>query len=196
VFVNQAQDCFVIVPRDQHELLVLIEGFVSSTDSSIIVVIGRSTAGAQWAPDTGEPALPRFGVDQLIRFEKDEFVGRVPRSTDLPEEEFKNSIRYIFSRILRRSNNAGISDDHRALNYIALRDPAIFEVSTRAAAKSLMLASIDARPQIFSDGRRTVTVRFNYRGPGNGLTERYSCRVDVTEQFPFILSPMQQTFDE
>src|SRR5262245_44500833 len=38
VFVNEAQDCFVIVPRDHHELLVLIEGFVSSKDNSVIVV--------------------------------------------------------------------------------------------------------------------------------------------------------------
>src|SRR5262249_15346251 len=148
VFVNEAQDCFVIVPRDHHELLVLIEGFVSSKDNSVIVVVGRSTLGTQWAPDTGEPALPRFGADQFISFEMDGFVGRVPRPADLPEEEFKNSVRTIFSRILRRSNNTGISDDHRALNYIALRYPAIFEVATRAAAKSLVLASIDARPQI------------------------------------------------
>jgi hypothetical protein len=196
VFSNQDRDCFVVAPRDQNELDNLIESFASSKENTIVVVVGRAVVGAGWAPETGEAALPRFGADQLIHFDIDEFVSRVPRSADLPEDEFKNAVRSVFGRIHRRSENTGITDDHRALNYLALRYPVIFEVTTRAAAKSLVLASIDARAQTTGDVRRIVTVRFNFRGPGNGFIEKYNCRVDVTEEFPFILSPFQQIFDD
>lgn len=196
VLVSQDRDAFVVVPRDREDLTMFIEAFVSSKEGAVTVIVGRSALNTGWAVDAAEPGLPRFGVDQLIHTDIDEFVKRVPRPKDLPEKDFADCTRAVFSRILRRADNTGLSDDHRALNYVALRYPATYEVATRAVAKSMMIAGIDATPQVAPDGRRLVRLRFSFRGTSNGLIERYSCRVDVTEEFPFIVSTLQQVFDE
>jgi hypothetical protein len=195
VFVGYDGDLFVVLPRDLDELDSLVEAFASSREGSISVAVGPAARTTGWTSDAGEPFLPRYAFDQLITFDIDEFVGRVPRAKDVPEESFADTVRTLFTRIVRRADNAGMSDEHRALNYVALRYPALYEAVARAAARSMMLAGpIETLADVTPDGRRVVTVRLPFRGTATDIVERHACRVDVTEEFPFLVSTLKQMY--
>ena len=55
----------MIVPRDSNDLEQLIEASEATKSDSLCLVVGRATVGGWWAPDTGEPGLPRYGADQI-----------------------------------------------------------------------------------------------------------------------------------
>jgi len=194
VLVALERDALVIIPRDGNELDLLIDASKANKADSLCLVIGRATVGGWWAPDIGEPGLPRYGADQIASFE-DDFPKMVPRPDDVPEAEFQETVRSVFDRIRRRADNTGVHDDSRALNYMALRYGAMYEVAGRAAIRGIRLAGIDTSMQLAPDGRQHVMVRFRFRNVTGDLAETYSCRIDVTEQFPFIASPLQQVFD-
>jgi len=195
VLVAYERDAFVIVPRDSSELDQLIQASGAHKADSVCLVIGRSSTGGWWAPDNGEPGLPRYGADQIATFHVEDFVKKVSRPDDIPDALFRDAIRSLFDRIRRRTNNTGDHDDSRALNYVALRYAALYEIAGRAAARGMRLAGIDASPQPSVDGRRIVVVRFRFRNVAGDLVENYGCRIDVTEQFPFLAAPLQQVFD-
>jgi hypothetical protein len=194
VFVGYDRDLFVVLPRDSGELDSLIEAFTSSREGSIAVAVGPAARPTGWTSDVGESDLPRYALDQLITFDINEFAGKVPGADDLPKESFADTVRTIFTRITRRAGNTGMSDEHRALNYVALRYPALYERAARAAARSMVLDGIETSAEVARGGRRVATVRLAFRDTATDIVERHACRVDVTEEFPFLASGLQQVY--
>ena len=110
VLVALERDACVIVPRDGSELGQLIDASRAADADGLCLVIGRATAGGWWAPDTGEPGLPRYGADQIAAFEIGDFTEKVHRPDDVPEAQFQETVRSVFDRIRRR---AGTTRQHR-----------------------------------------------------------------------------------
>jgi len=179
VFVGYDRDLFVVLPRDPDELDSVIEAFTSSREGSIAVAIGPAARPTGWASDAGERDLPRYALDQLITFDINEFA---------------DTVRTVFTRIARRTGNTGMSDEHRALNYVALRYTALYETVARAAARSMMLDGIETSAEAARGGRRVGTVRLAFRETATDIVEQHACRVDVTEEFPFLVSALQQVY--
>ena len=59
-------------------------------------------------------------------------------------------------RILQMADNAGATDEHRALNYLAVRYPAIYATTTERFTQNNSLTAIDVRPSRLSGVRRIV----------------------------------------
>jgi hypothetical protein len=130
-----------------------------------------------------------------MSFSVDEFVASVPRPDDIQEAAYRPVVSAVFDRIRRRAGNAGLTDSHRALNFASLRYPALYEIAARAAGRSMMLMGVESNASVTPDGRRLVSIRMSFRSRTSDLIERYRCRIDTTEVFPFLASPMQQVFD-
>lgn len=192
VFVANEIDAFVLEFRDSHDFDELVELFTSSDGSQHVVAIGAAGPPGRWAC---EPRLPRCVADQLMAFDLGEFVSAVPAPDDIDDEVFRGAVRTVFERIARRAENRGLSDEHRALNFAALRYPAIYEAAARAASRSMSLQGIGGRTQGSGDGRRIVRLRLSFGNRADGLVEQYGCQIDTTEVFPFLVSPLQQVFD-
>jgi hypothetical protein len=195
VFVAQGIDACVLNWRDVADRDRLIDTVSAGDDGSAIDAVVGSVSGGWEAEACRGLGLPSVRIIQLLSFSRQEFVSGVPVPPDTDEKMFQQAVGNVFDRITRRSDNIGQSDEHRALNYVALRYPALYAVAAQASAKEMSLATIDVRRSAAGGARRVVEVRLVFRGRRDHSVEQYRCRVDVTEVFPFLISPLELTFD-
>ena len=93
------------------------------------------------------------------------------------------------------ADNAGATDEHRALNYLAMRYPGIYATAADAFARDFSLTGVDVRPSPLSGTRNIVDVIFAYTNRNTDFTEKFFVRVDVTEEFPFLVTKMSPYYD-
>ena len=142
--------------------------------------------------------LPLVSFTQIYSFDRDELVGAIPRPEKWPsgrDEEFQASAQEVFGRIMQIADNAGATDEHRAVNYLALRYPAVYAKTAEAHAADLSLTGIEAKGSRLSTSRDIVDVIFIYTNRRTDVVEKYFVRVDVTEEFPFLASKLAQYYD-
>jgi hypothetical protein len=186
VLVNGGVDACSLNPAAEH-----LEEYVaaSSPDAGrICAVVGDVS---------GEPCLssvPAVEVAQLLSFTLEEFVAGVPPADGVDPERLAAAIGDVFRRIAGRDGNLGLTPEHRALNFIALRYPAVYHTVADGYAHAASLASIDTRHS-HQQGRTIVDVRVTMRGRQNDFFRRYRVRVDTSDVFPFLVSPLEEIFD-
>ena len=98
-------------------------------------------------------------------------------------------------RFMQMADNAGAMDDYRALNYLAVRYPAIYAQSAERHGQNFTLTAVDVRPSRLSGTRSIVDVIFSYTHRQTDVTEKYFVRVDVTEEFPFLVTRLSPYYD-
>lgn len=91
------------------------------------------------------------------------------------------------------ANNAGATGKHRALNYLVVRYPTIYAKLAEELERNFLLASMGAESTP-SDSRWIISVVFSFSQRETGVVEKYFVRVDVTEEFPFIVTEMSPCF--
>jgi hypothetical protein len=57
------------------------------------------------------------------------------------------------------------------------------------------LSTVDVRTSRLSGTSKIVDVIFIYENRANRATQKWFARVDVTGEFPFLVSPMQEYFE-
>jgi hypothetical protein len=70
------------------------------------------------------------------------------------------------------ADNAGSTDGHRAVNYLALRDPRLYEAVARQHSANFSLAEIGARPSALAGTRKVVDVVLSFRQRQSGVVEK------------------------
>jgi hypothetical protein len=98
-------------------------------------------------------------------------------------------------RIMQMADNAGATDEHRALNYCAVRYPAIYAKAAEEFAQNSSLTAVEVRPSPLSGTRKIVDAIFSFTNRNTDVTEKFFVRVDVTEEFPFLVTKMSPYFD-
>ena len=93
------------------------------------------------------------------------------------------------------TDNAGATDDHRALNYLAMRYPGIYAKAAEEFARDFSLTGLEVRPSPLSSTRKIVDVVFSYTDRKTEFTEKFFVRVDVTEEFPFLVTKLSPYYD-
>jgi hypothetical protein len=101
----------------------------------------------------------------------------------------------VLGRIMQMADNAGATDQHRALNYLATRYPAIYATTAEAHRRGSALSAIEARPSRLNGIRRILDVVFSFTHRQTDVTDKSFVRVDVTEEFPFLVSKMAPYYD-
>jgi hypothetical protein len=182
-------EVFTVAPRDDGDVVRLAEMLSPELPEDVLhIVVGRSAPGQTDTP-CAVAGLPVIVADQLLAFTLDEFAAALP----VPDGADAGAIREVFLRLTRRSDNRGTSDEHRALNYLAVRYPDFYRVVLDAHERGLVTAAIDARAVPWAQ-RRVVAVRLAFRNRSE-IAERYQCSVDVSEVFPFIVSPLARYYE-
>ena len=92
-------------------------------------------------------------------------------------------------------DNAGATDEHRALNYVAMRYPAIYAKAAEEFGRDFSLTGVEVRPSTLSSTRNIVDVIFSYTNRNTDFTEKFFLRVDVTEEFPFLVTKLSPYYD-
>jgi hypothetical protein len=110
-------------------------------------------------------------------------------------EQFEPTAEALFMRIMQMADNAGATDEHRALNYLAVRYPAIYATTADRLAQNASLTTVEVRPSRLSGVRTIVDVIFAYTHRQTDVTEKSFVRVDVTEEFPFLVTKLSPYYN-
>jgi hypothetical protein len=158
------------------------------------VVIG--TLGPLAAPDLCNGLVaPMVAFDQIYSFDTEGFLAAIPRPEGVAAKEFKQASEDIFRQICQIADNSGATDEHRALNYLTVRYPKIYERAAEQFAGSSSLTAVEVIPSRLSGVRRIVNAVFTYTERSSGVQEKFAVKVDVTEEFPFLLAPLSPFYD-
>ena len=93
------------------------------------------------------------------------------------------------------TDNAGAGDEHRALNYLAMRYPGIYAKTAEEFARDFSLTGVDVLPSPLSGTRKMVDVIISYTNRNTDFTEKFFVRVDGTEEFPFLVTKLSPYYD-
>jgi hypothetical protein len=195
VLTVQGQDTYLLTPRDTGDIDLLIETIrPGSNPSDIDVVIGLR--GPIAPPEMCNGLLvPIVVFDQIYSFNRDELIKAIPRQEGTTPEQFDPAAGELFDRIMQITDNAGATDEHRALNFLSMRYPAIYAKSAEQFARDFSLSGVEVRTSPLSGTRNIVDVIFSYTNRNTDFTEKFFVRVDITEEFPFLVTKLSPYFD-
>jgi hypothetical protein len=161
-------------------------------DLDVVVGVRGPVAG----PDACNGLIvPVVAFDQIYSFDRDSLLRAIPKPPDVNEEKFMAAAGDVFDRIHLQTDNAGATDADRALNYLAVRYPAIYAAAASAFAANSSLTSVDVRPSRLSGVRNIVDVIFSFTHRNTDVTEKQFVRIDVTEEFPFLVTKLSPYYD-
>lgn len=195
VFTIGGLDAYVLHPRDSADLDVLIETMrATPSPLDVDVVVGRR--GPIAAPDACNGLMvPVVVFEQIYAFDRQAFIDVLPRPEKAQAKRFGAAAAELFDRIVQLADNAGAADAHRAVNYLVLRYPAIHALAAERVSQESFLSGVDVRESPLSGSRRIVEVIFAYTNRRTDVTEKSFVRVDVTEQFPFLVTKLSPYYD-
>lgn len=184
--MSGVSEIYTLQPRDPGDYEILAQSIrpdVSQDD--IDVVIGSI------GPGTVQSSVPTVWFEQIHSFTIPELLRAIPPESNNADFESDEAAFELFMRILRLADNRGLLAEHRALNYLILRDPALYQTVNRQYGLDHTLSAVDARP-LPSDmpGRLMVEVMLSFRGRTTNLETAFRVVVDVSEEFPFIVRPL------
>jgi PatG C-terminal len=195
VMTIEGLDTYLLYPRDSTDWEILIETVRADPGPiDIDVVIGIQGPNARPELCNGL-MLPIVAFDQLYSFDRDALIQAIPKPDQISAEAFAPAATELFDRIMQLADNAGGTDEHRALNYLAVRYPAIYANAAEAFARDSSLAAVETRSSPLSATRKIVEVIFAHTNRNTDVTEKFFVRVDVTEEFPFLVTKLQPYFD-
>ena len=195
VLTIEGLETYLLQPRDPGDIGLLVEAVrPSPRPVDVDVVIGRRGPIAPSQMCNGL-MVPIVTIEQLYSFHVDQLLEAIPRPEGAPEEAFRASAEELFWRVMQLADNAGAIDEHRALNYLLVRYPAVYATTHDCHRRSYSLSSVDVRPSRLSGLRKVVDVVFSFNNRQTDVIEKYFVRVDVTEEFPFLVSKIAPFYD-
>ncbi len=195
VLTIEGLETYILHPRYPADFDLLVDALrPTPSPLDIDVIIGMR--GPIAPPEMCNGLMvPIIAFDQIYSFDRDSFIKAIPRPEKMAAEQFEPAALELFERIQQIADNAGASDDHRALNYCAVRYPAIYATATDCHERNFSLAAVEVRPSRLSGVRKVVDIIFSYAHRQTDVTEKYFCRVDVSEEFPFLVTKILPYYD-
>jgi hypothetical protein len=188
-------DTYILQPGDPADLQTFIDSLRPTPQpGDVDVVVGRR--GPIAPPELCNGLMvPIVIVDQIYSFDRESFVKSIPRPEKISAKEFGPAAEELFDRIIQMADNAGATDADRAVNYCALRYPAIYAKAAESFAANSSLTGLEVRTSPLSGTRKIVEVIFSYTNRETDVTDKFFVRVDVTEEFPFLHSKLSPYFN-
>jgi hypothetical protein len=187
-------DTYLLRPRDPTDLDLLVEAVRPNprhTDIDVVIGVRGPIAPPEMCNGL---MLPIVVFDQVYSFDVESLIKNIPRKTKVPADKFDEAAEYLLT-CMQMADNAGATDEHRALNYLAVRYPRIYESVAEAFGRNASLSALDVRPSRLSGPRKIVDVIFSHTYRETDVNEKWFVRVDVTDEFPFLVSKLSPYFD-
>jgi len=195
VLTIQGLETYILHPRDPKDFDRLVEAIrpqPSPMDIDAIIGLRGPIAPPEFCNGL---MVPIVVFDQIYSFDRDALIKAIPRPEKMTGKQFEAAAGEVFDRILQMTDNAGATDDHRALNYLAMRYPGIYAKTAEEFARDFSLTGVDVIPSPLSGTRKIVDVIFSYTNRNTDFTEKFSVRCDMTEEFPFLVTKMSPYYD-
>jgi cyclic patellamide precursor peptide PatG len=188
-------ETYLLVPRDPADLNLLVDTLrPNPRPGDVDLIVGMR--GPLATPEMCNGlVVPVVVFDQMYSFDRDSLIGSIPTPEQMPLDRFRQAAGEVFDRIMQLTDNAGATDEHRALNYLTVRYPAIYATVAEAHGRNLSLTAVDVRPSTLSGVRKIVDVIFSFTNRATDVVEKQFVRCDMTEEFPFLVTKMSPYFD-
>jgi hypothetical protein len=194
VLTVQGLDTYLLQPRDPADYDLLqsaLRAAPNANDIDVVVGVRGPIAG----PDVCNGLMiPIVVFDQIYSFGRDALINSIPKP-EKAAKGFEAAAQEVFDRVMQLTDNAGSEDEHRALNYLVMRYPAVYATVADAHGRNASLTSVDVVPSRLSGTRKIVDVVLSLTNRNNEFTEKYFTRVDVSEEFPFLVTRMSPYYD-
>lgn len=195
VFAVEGIETYLLRPRSPAALDLFVEAIRRDPGpADIDVVIGVLGEIAPPMMCNGL-ALPIVDVDHLYSFDQEALVESLPVRSDDQQSQFAQTAREVFGRVRQIADNAGATDGHRALNYVSVRYPTVYTHTFDMHSNDWALTSVETLTSRLTGPRRIVDVVISYTHRERDVIERYFTRVDVTDEFPFLVTKLTPYFE-
>jgi hypothetical protein len=191
----QGIETYLLQPRDPADFDLLVDAIrpaPSANDIDVVVGVRGPIAPPEMCNGL---MVPLVSFEQIYSFDRNSLIKAIPRPKKAGASQFTEAAEELFDRIMQLTDNAGATDEHRALNYLAMRYPAIYATAADEFAKDFSLTSVDVRRSSLGGTRSIVDVIFSYTNRNTDFTEKFFVRCDVTEAFPFLVTKMSPYYD-
>jgi hypothetical protein len=188
-------ETYLLHPRDPADLSLLVEALRPTPqpwDLDCVIGVRGPVAPPEMCNGL---AIPVVMFDQIYSFDRDALIKAIPKPETASVKEFAPAADELFDRIMQMTGNAGATDKDRALNYLAMRYPAIYANAAAAFARNASLTSVQVQSSPLSGARNLVDVIFSYTNRNTDVVEKWFCRVDVTDEFPFLVTKLSAYYD-
>jgi PatG C-terminal len=195
VMTIEGLETYILQPRDPADLDLLVATVRPTprpTDADVVVGVRGAIAPPELCNGL---MVPIVLFDQMYSFDVDSLIKSIPRPKGTAAKDFETAAEELFYRIIQLADNAGATDEHRAVNYLALRYPAIYATAAEAFARNSSLSAVDVSPSPLSGTRRIMDVIFSFTNRQTDVIDKFFTRVDVTEEFPFLVTKMSPYYD-
>jgi hypothetical protein len=198
VLVIEGLETYILVPRDSADLELLVDAYREEPrrdDLDLVIGVRAHIAPPEMCNGL---ALPVVVLDQLYSFDRDTLIESIPKPdsvADKDEAKFRSAAGGLFDELTQLADNAGAIDEHRALNYLTVRYPRIYAVTTEQFNRNFSFTGVQVSPSGLSGARSIVDVVFSYRHRETDVVDKQFVRVDVTEEFPFLVTKMGPYYD-
>ena len=188
-------ETYIVQPRNPLDFELLVEALrPTPRPTDLDVVIG--SRGPVAPPEICNGLMvPVVTFDQLYSCSTDQLLDAIPRPEGVAEERFRPTLEEVFSRVRQIADNAGATDEHRALNYLAVRYPAIYTRTAEYHERNSSLTGLEVRPSTLGTTRKIVDVIFTYTHRSTDVAEKQLARVDISDEFPFLTTKLSPYFD-
>ncbi|MBT9316584.1 cyanobactin maturation protease PatG family protein [Leptothoe spongobia] len=206
VFSIQNVDTYILEPKTNDELQQLINMLPHSTsqgssepsnEEQVDVVIGDLGPIAPPEKCNGLQ-LPIVILNNTYSFTVQEFLSNLRQAIDSQRSE-DDLLRYVFKLLMQLADNVGNLDEHRAVNYVALRYHEVYKQTIEQYQQdpphvldgvNVQMSRLNA-----SGTRRIVEVIFTYRNDQTDVKTRFYASVDVGGMFPFLVDALQPYYE-
>ena len=197
VFSVEGHECYLVQPADPTMLDTLCHCVRENpTDEDIDVLVG--VKGPLAPPEMCNGlVLPIVAADQVWSFNRKMLLDALQypgekKPTEEQKKQFKESAGDILEKV---ADNPGDNDEQRAVNYLVVRSQEVYSLAWENLQQGRSLTGIETTPSRLSGSRNLVGVVFTFTDRKTGVVSQYYVRVDVTEEFPFLVSKPAPTFE-
>jgi hypothetical protein len=191
-------ETYIVVPRDPADLNLLVDALRPTPQPwDLDIVIGSRGPIAPPQMCNGL-MVPVVAFDQIYSFDRKtliESISNAEKESKRKGKELDAAAEELFDRIMQMTDNAGATDEHRALNYLAVRYQAIYFKAAEEFAQNCSLTAVEVRGSALSGTRKILDVIFAYTNRNTDVRDKFFVRVDVTDEFPFLVTKLSPYYD-
>jgi hypothetical protein len=188
-------ETYILVPRDYSDMALLV-GAIRANPSPMDLDVVIGTKGPIAPPQKCNGLLlPIVVFDQLYSFDRESLIKSIPKPEKTSAKDFVPAAEEVLDRVMQIADNAGATDEHRALNYLAVRYPAIYAKAADYFAQNCSLRAVDVQGSPVTGARNVLDVIFSYANRATDVVEKCFVRVDVTDEFPFLVTKLSPYYD-
>jgi PatG Domain len=196
VMTVEGLETYLLRPRDPREFDLLVEAIrpnPSPLDLDVVIGIKGPIAPPEMCNGL---MVPIVVFDQIYSFDRKTLIESIPRAgKGSKDKEFDHAADELFDRMAQMTDNAGATDEHRALNYLSVRYHAIYSKAVEEFGENASLTAVDVHPSTLSGTRKVLEVIFSYTNRNTDVVEKFFVRVDMTDEFPFLVTKLSPYYD-